>query len=98
MSSLQPGTSRSNVVCSCYTLVRLCGGLMEKREHTRLVTLIIMDGFGLAPPGPGNAILLAKTPPLDHYRSRYPHTELAASGLAVGLPPGEMGNSETGHM
>ena len=71
---------------------------MEKREHTRLVTLIIMDGFGLAPPGPGNAILLAKTPHLDHYMARYPHTELAASGLAVGLPPGEMGNSETGHM
>src|SRR5438067_1369482 len=74
------------------------GGLMENREHTKLVTLIIMDGFGLAPPGPGNAILLARTPHLDHYMARYPHTELAASGAAVGLPPGEMGNSETGHM
>src|SRR5436305_12935518 len=71
---------------------------MENREHTKLVTLIIMDGFGLAPPGPGNAILLAKTPHLDYYMARYPHTELAASGIAVGLPPGEMGNSETGHM
>ncbi len=57
-----------------------------------------MDGFGLAPPGPGNAISLAHTPNLDRYMSDYPWTELAASGLAVGLPPGEMGNSETGHM
>jgi 2,3-bisphosphoglycerate-independent phosphoglycerate mutase len=57
-----------------------------------------MDGFGLAPPGPGNAISLARTPNLDHYMSEYPCTELAASGLEVGLPPGEMGNSETGHM
>jgi len=67
-------------------------------EKAKLVTLVIMDGFGLAPPGPGNAIAQANTPNLDAYRARGPHAELSASGLAVGLPPGEMGNSETGHM
>ncbi len=71
---------------------------MEQAQHVRPVTLVIMDGFGLAPPGPGNAIAQAATPHLDAYMAEYPHTELAASGLAVGLPPGEMGNSETGHM
>ena len=71
---------------------------MEHSAQTKLVTLVIMDGFGLAPPGPGNAIALAATPNLDSYMARYAHTALAASGHAVGLPPGEMGNSETGHM
>src|ERR1700724_746696 len=73
----------------------ICGGSMTP---VRPVTLIILDGFGLAPAGPGNAITLAQTPNLDRYRRDYPWTQLAASGLAVGLPPGEMGNSETGHM
>ncbi len=67
-------------------------------DQTSLVTLVIMDGFGLAPPSPGNAVAQAHTPHLDAYRQTCPWTELSASGLAVGLPPGEMGNSETGHM
>jgi 2,3-bisphosphoglycerate-independent phosphoglycerate mutase len=60
--------------------------------------LIILDGFGLAPAGPGNAVTLANTPNFDKYWSEYPHTQLEASGLAVGLPKGQMGNSEVGHM
>jgi 2,3-bisphosphoglycerate-independent phosphoglycerate mutase len=60
--------------------------------------LIILDGFGLAPEGPGNAVALANTPNFDTYWSDYPHTQLEASGLAVGLPKGQMGNSEVGHM
>jgi 2,3-bisphosphoglycerate-independent phosphoglycerate mutase len=62
------------------------------------VMLIILDGFGLAPAGPGNAVHLANTPNFDKYWREYPHTQLEASGMAVGLPTGQMGNSEVGHM
>ena len=62
-----------------------------------LVCLVILDGWGLAPPGPGNAVELASTPVFDALRAAYPHTRLDASGKAVGLPEGQMGNSEVGH-
>jgi 2,3-bisphosphoglycerate-independent phosphoglycerate mutase len=65
---------------------------------TNLIVLVILDGWGLAPPGPGNAVELADTPVFDALCERYPHTTLAASGEAVGLPPGQMGNSEVGHL
>lgn len=61
------------------------------------VTLLIMDGFGLAQPGPGNAIHLANTPELDALIEKHPHTALSASGKDAGLPEGTMGNSEVGH-
>jgi 2,3-bisphosphoglycerate-independent phosphoglycerate mutase len=60
--------------------------------------LIIMDGFGVAPEGPNNAVTSARTPNLDALMAQFPHTTLDASGLAVGLPPGQMGNSEVGHL
>ena len=60
--------------------------------------LVILDGWGLAPAGPGNAISLAQTPVFDQLWARYPHSTLTASGLAVGLPEGQMGNSEVGHL
>jgi 2,3-bisphosphoglycerate-independent phosphoglycerate mutase len=63
-----------------------------------LVVLIILDGWGCAPPGPGNAVELADTPNFDRLWRTYPHTTLLASGEAVGLPPGQMGNSEVGHL
>ncbi len=63
-----------------------------------LVALVILDGWGLAPPGPGNAVELADTPVFDRLWAEYPHTTLEASGEAVGLPPGQMGNSEVGHL
>ncbi|MGI9111334.1 MAG: 2,3-bisphosphoglycerate-independent phosphoglycerate mutase [Gaiellaceae bacterium] len=63
-----------------------------------LVTLVVLDGWGCAPAGPGNAVELAKTPVFDRLWREYPHTTLAASGEAVGLPPGQMGNSEVGHL
>ncbi|RMD76904.1 2,3-bisphosphoglycerate-independent phosphoglycerate mutase [Candidatus Dojkabacteria bacterium] len=62
------------------------------------VVLISMDGVGVAAPSEGNAVTLAKTPNLDLYWPRYPHTYLEASGLHVGLPSGIDGNSEVGHM
>ena len=60
-------------------------------------TLIILDGFGIAPPSAGNAIFQAKKPNLDALTARFPHSQLQASGLDVGLPAGQMGNSEVGH-
>jgi len=60
--------------------------------------LVIMDGYGIAEPGPGNAIAAALTPHLDELFSAWPKTTLQASGLAVGLPEGQMGNSEVGHL
>ena len=60
-------------------------------------TLIIMDGFGLRRETAGNAIAAANTPRLDQFFQEYAHTELSASGLDVGLPAGQMGNSEVGH-
>lgn len=62
------------------------------------VVLIVLDGWGLAPPGPGNAISLSKLNTIPFLWHSYPHTELAASGEAVGLPYNEDGNTETGHI
>jgi 2,3-bisphosphoglycerate-independent phosphoglycerate mutase len=67
------------------------------RSHP-LVALVILDGWGCAPAGPGNAVELAATPNFDRLWRTYPHTTLNASGEAVGLPPGQMGNSEVGHL
>jgi 2,3-bisphosphoglycerate-independent phosphoglycerate mutase len=63
-----------------------------------LVALVILDGWGCAAPGPGNAVELAHTPNFDRLWRTYPHTTLSASGESVGLPPGQMGNSEVGHL
>jgi 2,3-bisphosphoglycerate-independent phosphoglycerate mutase len=60
--------------------------------------LIVLDGWGVAEPGPGNAVSLARTPVFDELWAAYPHTTLQASGRAVGLPDGQMGNSEVGHL
>ena len=64
---------------------------------SKKAVLIIMDGFGLAAPSKGNAVYMAETPNLDKLFQRWPHTTLQASGLDVGLPEGQMGNSEVGH-
>jgi 2,3-bisphosphoglycerate-independent phosphoglycerate mutase len=59
---------------------------------------VILDGWGIAPAGPGNAIELADTPVFDRLWRDFPHAQLVASGEAVGLPEGQMGNSEVGHL
>jgi len=73
------------------------------REHTggagrRPVTLVVLDGWGIAPPGPGNPIAGACIPVMSELHRSYPATELIAHGPAVGLGPGQMGNSEVGHL
>jgi 2,3-bisphosphoglycerate-independent phosphoglycerate mutase len=64
----------------------------------RRVALVVLDGWGLADPGPGNAVELADTPAFDELWESHPHTTLTAWGPAVGLPEGQMGNSEVGHL
>ena len=60
--------------------------------------LIILDGWGINPNMEGNAVTMAKTPVMDSLLSKYPHSTLDAAGEAVGLPKGQMGNSEVGHL
>jgi 2,3-bisphosphoglycerate-independent phosphoglycerate mutase len=62
------------------------------------VCLVVLDGWGIAPDGPGNAIALADTPVMDDLWARYPHSQLTTWGPAVGLPERQMGNSEVGHL
>jgi 2,3-bisphosphoglycerate-independent phosphoglycerate mutase len=62
------------------------------------LALVILDGWGLAEAGPGNAISLAQTPVFDRLWESFPHTQLSAQGRDVGLPEGQMGNSEVGHL
>jgi 2,3-bisphosphoglycerate-independent phosphoglycerate mutase len=69
-----------------------------ERLPARCAVLIVLDGWGLETDGPGNAVSQADTPVFDELWSQYPHTELTAGGRAVGLPEGQMGNSEVGHL
>ena len=64
----------------------------------RPVVLMVLDGYGLNDNPEGNAIAMAKTPVMDNLMKDYPFVKGNASGLAVGLPDGQMGNSEVGHM
>ena len=62
------------------------------------LALVVLDGWGLAPAGPGNAVSQAQTPTFDELWDAYPRATLSTSGRDVGLPPGQMGNSEVGHL
>ena len=70
----------------------------EPRPIPRPVVLVILDGFGERAEREDNAVRLATTPTLDALRARYPHTTIGTSGPDVGLPEGQMGNSEVGHL
>lgn len=67
-------------------------------ESSKFVLLVVLDGWGIAVPGPGNAVSQANTVNMNRFLATFPHTELQASGEAVGLPKGEAGNTETGHL
>jgi 2,3-bisphosphoglycerate-independent phosphoglycerate mutase len=71
---------------------------MNFQKPPRFVLLAVLDGWGIAAPSAGNAVDLAATPNIDRFWASYPHTQLLASGEAVGLPRGEPGNTETGHL
>jgi 2,3-bisphosphoglycerate-independent phosphoglycerate mutase len=70
----------------------------QSTKPTDPVVLIILDGWGIGRDEPGNAILAANTPTMDRLLASYPHATLRCSGLDVGLPDGQMGNSEVGHL
>jgi 2,3-bisphosphoglycerate-independent phosphoglycerate mutase len=71
---------------------------MSNAQRPRPVVLAIMDGWGLAAAGPGNGVARAQTPNVDRWSADYPYTTLEASGMDVGLPEGQIGNSEVGHL
>lgn len=71
---------------------------MNSQDSPRFAMLVVLDGWGIASAGPGNAISKAATPNLNSFWASYPHTQLVASGESVGLPRGEVGNTETGHL
>jgi 2,3-bisphosphoglycerate-independent phosphoglycerate mutase len=72
--------------------------IVLKPGNIKPVVLLVLDGWGIAPPSPGNAITLAKKPNWDNLNLTYPHSELIASGESVGLPANEVGNTEVGHL
>ena len=67
-------------------------------KKNKPVVLLVLDGWGIAPPGKGNAIELAKKPNFDKYWKNFPHTQLFAHGKQVGVPINQVGNSEAGHI
>ena len=69
-----------------------------KKMKTRPVCLFIMDGYGLNPEHKGNAVYEAHAGVIEKLSAEYPSATLGASGLSVGLPDGQMGNSEVGHL
>jgi 2,3-bisphosphoglycerate-independent phosphoglycerate mutase len=71
---------------------------VPERADITCACLIVLDGWGIAAPGPGNAINRARKPNFDRLWNEYPHAALDASGPSVGLPDGQMGNSEVGHL
>lgn len=71
---------------------------MTSNKKTNFVCVAVLDGWGISAPGAGNAISQSNTPNMNKLYASFPHTQLEASGEAVGLPRGEAGNTETGHL
>lgn len=94
-SASAPTTNLTPIVSS-----RPMDSMLQNSQYKgqKPVVLLVLDGWGIGPNNAGNAIVAAKTPNLDKYWLSYPHTQIEASGQAVGLPQGEDGNTETGHL
>src|SRR5699024_4367140 len=71
---------------------------VQMSDENKLAALIILDGFACRDEVKGNAVQQAKKPNFDRYWNAFPHNQLKASGRSVGLPEGQMGNSEVGHL
>ena len=82
----------------CVSVLHLCQGLKPMADKRTSTALIILDGYGYREETDSNAIFAAKTPVLDRLQKENPHSFISGSGLDVGLPDGQMGNSEVGHM
>ena len=72
--------------------------MWDKIRINKKIIVVVLDGWGIAPPGPGNMVEAAHTPTFDALKENYPYTELCASGECVGLIKGQPGNSEAGHL
>jgi len=87
------------LVVLCGTMVfSACPSIPEPDGHGKKALLIILDGWGVGDKSRGDVIAQTATPYIDYLSAHYPHAELQASGAYVGLPDGQMGNSETGHL
>ena len=87
----------ASVFTACTTYIA-DNPIVKEDSHARKALLIILDGWGIGDKGKGDVIEQAPTPYMDYLNANYPHSELQASGEYVGLPDGQMGNSETGHL
>ena len=87
----------ASVFTACTTYIA-DNPIAKEDSHARKALLIILDGWGIGDKGKGDVIEQAPTPYMDYLNANYPHSELQASGEYVGLPDGQMGNSETGHL
>lgn len=97
-SAVSPSTQSAEVTPIITHSSESLAGTVSHYKGPRPVVLLVLDGWGIGPNNAGNAIARAKTPNLTKYWMSYPHTQLEASGTAVGLPQGEDGNTETGHL
>lgn len=97
-ASAAPATSAADVTPIITRSNDSLAGNVSDYKGPKPAVLLVLDGWGIGPNNAGNAIARANTPNLTKYWMSYPHTQLEASGTAVGLPQGEDGNTETGHL
>jgi 2,3-bisphosphoglycerate-independent phosphoglycerate mutase len=104
-NNLSPGYSKNSYFCFLFvdtlnkgTLFCVCSFVITSKMKNRKALLMILDGWGIGDGSKADVISRVPTPNLDYYKKNYPHSKLRASGEDVGLPDGQMGNSEVGHL